>query len=235
MPPENTKYFKQHIVDMFYTELDMYTVKYNNVLLLGDSNARTALLDDLVGQNGNLFDFIHTDSTEIFETDAFSEIQNSNNFTINRRSKDKTVNCMCRALIDHCKSNDLIILNGRSFNDAPEGKFTCQESSVVDYILSSSKLILKVSHFEVEDFSPLLSDKHCIVTSTINLNRITVSEDPTKESLRIKRWRDEFAQTFITNINIEYVDNISNNMPDVGSVDKCSLNILSDDIGAIIK
>ena len=48
IPPENTKYFKQNIVDLFYTELETYTSFFENVILVGDLNSRSASVNEIV-------------------------------------------------------------------------------------------------------------------------------------------------------------------------------------------
>jgi len=60
----------------------------------------------------------------------------------------------------------MIILNGRSFSDKA-GSFTCNDASVVDYVLSSVESLKLFSEFKISDFCPLLSDKHCPVTLSI--------------------------------------------------------------------
>ena len=48
IPPENTKYFKQNIVDFFYTELETYTSSFENVILVGDLNSRSESVNEIV-------------------------------------------------------------------------------------------------------------------------------------------------------------------------------------------
>ena len=77
-----------------------------------------------------IFDFTAVNSDDILEN-----IEVHTSFTLSRTSQDKTVNRTGIILIDNCIRNNLVILNGRSFDDANHGRFTCDESSVVDYII----------------------------------------------------------------------------------------------------
>ena len=126
---------------------------HTNVLLMGDFNARTATVDDIAIPDTHIFDFIDVGDSHIIDDDSFSEIYKSNNINISRKSQDTTVNRLgSLVLIDHCRANNLVILNGRAFNDSNTGKFTCAESSVVDYVVCSSHLLMNISYFDVEDF-----------------------------------------------------------------------------------
>lgn len=118
IPPDNTKFFKQSIVDKFYTEWrDMCS--YNKyVLILGDLNARTATLDDVICRDEIIFDNLNIDSSQLADNDAYLEIQKHPLFNIQRKSQDQNCNRMGRILTEHCKSNNLVILNGRCYNDS---------------------------------------------------------------------------------------------------------------------
>ena len=47
IPPENTKYFKQNIVDLMYADLESFVGSQSNVLLMDEFRARTATVDDI--------------------------------------------------------------------------------------------------------------------------------------------------------------------------------------------
>ena len=129
---------------------------------------------------------------------------------------------MGRVLIDHCKANNLVILNGRAFNDSNTGKFTCAESSAVDYVVCSSHLLMKISYFDVEDFLWLFSDTQCAVS--VLLCAFATKNEPAHEGIHIKRWNDSFSQSFASNINLELVESVAVNMSEVETVDKDTIN-----------
>ena len=58
------------------------------------------------------------------------------NMSHKRCSQDKVSNRLGRRLVEFCKANDLVILNGRAFSDA-FGKFSCKNTSVIDYTLAT--------------------------------------------------------------------------------------------------
>ena len=58
-----------------------------------------------------------------------------------------------------CKKKlNIYIANSRIGLDKGIGKRTCNNTSVIDYFLMSSKLFSLVKEFEIQDFDPLLSD-----------------------------------------------------------------------------
>ena len=71
-----------------------------------------------------------------------------------------------KELLELCISNQVRIINGRSFGDSV-GIFTCFNyagSSVVDYFIVSEKLLEYVLYMSVSDFITLLSDCHCKIS-----------------------------------------------------------------------
>ena len=129
--------------------------KKGTVLLQGDLNART----------GEEKDYIESD-----KTDTYLCVENLDNQNI-RNSEDKHKNPRGNELLDICKLNDMLVLNGRTAGDI-FGKYTCHKwngSSAVDYFLSPNDFCNKISNFTVEKYIPWLSD-HCMIKTTILLN-----------------------------------------------------------------
>ena len=82
--------------------------------------------------------------------------------TVSRASQDKgKVNTLDYQLIESCKSNSMIILNGRIGLDKGVGRTTSKDCSLVDYIISSPAMVSYFKRFEVLDFDPVYSDVHC--------------------------------------------------------------------------
>ena len=124
-------------------------------LVQGDFNARTACEKD----------FIEAD-----KSDSLFGLENLGNQNL-RNSEDQNKNPRGNELLDVCKLNDMLILNGRKPGDL-FGSYTCHNwngSSVVDYVLSPNPFCNKISNFSVGRYIPWLSD-HCIVKTTILLN-----------------------------------------------------------------
>ena len=89
-----------------------------------------------------------------------------------RVSKDSKVNSFGKQLIDFCKNNDMLILNGRAFGDKGVGQTTCKDKSVVDYVICSSCSIAFLTNFEINEFCPLYSDAHNAIKFSLKGNII---------------------------------------------------------------
>ena len=125
------------------------------ILLQGDFNCRTGVEKD----------FITFDKSDI---ELGIENLDGQNF---RNSEDKTLNLRGKDLLDICKLNDQLILNGRKTGDI-FGKFTSHNwngSSVVDYCVVSNQIFENIANFSVGQYIPWLSD-HCLINTTLDLN-----------------------------------------------------------------
>ena len=148
-------------------EINMFKKK-GVVILQGDLNART----------GNQKDFV--------EYDKFDEemgVENLNNQCL-RNSEDGNTNSRGQELLDVCKLNDFLILNGRTIGDV-FGSCTSHQwngSSVVDYVLSPNDFTKNILKFCVGNLVPWLSD-HCPLHITILLNKLEVRNENTKREM----------------------------------------------------
>ena len=163
--PDNSQSRKNYD---FFTAINDEVAHFSKkgiVLLQGDLNGRT----------GEDKDYVEADKSD--ETLCIENFDNQNM----RNSEDKTKNPRGNQLLDICKLNDMLILNGRTTGDI-FGKFTCHNwngSSVVDYFLVPNEFCDRVSNFTVGEYIPWLSD-HCIINTTIlmsdPLKRITTQK-----------------------------------------------------------
>ena len=101
-----------------------------SLFLAGDLNSRTS----------NLQDFIAKDNLDfILGRDAYYE---SDDFNMERKSKDLCTNSFRVSLIQLCKTYAIHVFNGRLHQDQ-EGENTCianEGASVVDYMIASTCL-----------------------------------------------------------------------------------------------
>ena len=137
-------------------EISMFKKK-GVTLVQGDLNART----------GNIIDFIAHD-----KFDPELGIENLNN-QHTRNSQDRILNTRGKELLDVCKLNDFLILNGRKIGDL-SGSFTSHQwngSAVVDYFLSQNEFVKNISKLVIGKFIPWLSD-HCPLHTTIFFNDV---------------------------------------------------------------
>ena len=108
-------------------------------------------------------------------------------------------------LIESCKYNEMIILNGRSFCDKDIGRNTCKNSSVVDYVLSSLNTSKYFSYFNIAEFCELFSDAHCPVEFSMKANTNTKFDRPLNFSSKIKPWDESKKENFNSNIDRDKV------------------------------
>lgn len=139
-----------------------YFSKKGPILLQGDFNCRTGVEKDFVG-----FD----------KSDLDLGIENFDNQIV-RNSEDKKINPRGRDLLDICKLNDFLILNGRKTGDI-FGNFTSHNwngSSVVDYGIASNQIFDNICNFSVGPYVPWLSD-HCFISTTLDFGELCLRSD----------------------------------------------------------
>ena len=172
IPPENSPYSSQDAFIEIENELIDYFHSESCIMLLGDFNAKTKTMNDLLDMNEQTLDI--ADDIDVFY-DLCTDIQTTMlqcNMNIERTSRDES-NCNNHGhrLIDLCKTCNFIILNGRCGADKNIGHVTCKDKTLVDYaLLYSNTLDTFTPYFEVSDFSCLLSDVHCSLHVTLKVN-----------------------------------------------------------------
>lgn len=191
--PQNSKQIPKDYD--FFSEVNAeisYFGKKGTILLQGDLNCR-------IGQDS---DYVYGDkSDELLGIENFSN-QNT------RNSEDKTSNARGSDLLDLCKLNDLLILNGRTTGDI-FGKFTNHNwngSSVVDYIIVPNEFYDNVSNFSVSDYVPWISD-HCMIKTTIKVSNLDKIEMPKNELSSFHPgflWNEQTRCKFEENLNLPY-------------------------------
>ena len=90
------------------------------------------------------------------------------NIKLERRSIDSKENNHRYKIIDLCKSNNLVIVNGRTDADIPV-KITFQSVLVIDYFLASVKDYCLIYTFHVQELDSLFSDGHSILECEIKI------------------------------------------------------------------
>jgi hypothetical protein len=129
LPPANSPYAIELPYEAIERDiLDLYND--GDVLLMGDTNSRTADLKDYIAYDKN---------------DSHLHIDSSNVITCNlpeRFNDDGKTNVLGKQLLDFCMNCQLYIVNGRTRGDIP-GRITCAQSagnSTVDYAIASTGL-----------------------------------------------------------------------------------------------
>ena len=142
IPPRDSKYYKIAEMDPFET-LESGIRRYSDlgeILVLGDLNARSADWKD-IAMDTDIFDK-YIDSLN--GIDMFCSVQQ----LLPRASMDKEVNTSGEKLLDLCKSSNLMICDGRMFDEADVGHFTFMSEkgcSLIDYALVTPNLGSQIS------------------------------------------------------------------------------------------
>ena len=129
-------------------------------------NAKMACLPDFVNPDDDFLNIMNIDNDD----DSLNYFFDYNVLTNVGVPLQRNTECRCRPnvyghrLISLCKRLNLYIANSRLGKDKFVGRKTCNNVSVVDYLLLSSSLFTHVHNFEVEPFNPLYSDVHCNIT-----------------------------------------------------------------------
>ena len=160
-------------------------VKYScPILMLGDANAHTKKLNDLNNIEPNQL-------PAEFALDLFEDVSEAMHVHCSRPRSNYdriAVNWNGRALIDMCKANNMLLLNGRAGQDAGVGNYTCfsfnensnlhEGVSTIDYCIASQSIWPWVKDFEIDTFDRMLSDRHAPVILTLEVPISGSKPDP---------------------------------------------------------
>ena len=179
-----------------------------------------------------LLDYVETDKSllNIFDlqddVDLINYMYDYENIVNAGASLSRNSNCTGRPntyghmLLDFCRKNNMYIVNGRVVKDKLIGECTCQDVSMIDYFLSSSKLFFHILDFEINNFAPNLSDVHSQLHISLKIpkkeNALTADENERSERNQARKWCSEKSQEYLQNLVsddrlqniIDTVDNI---------------------------
>ena len=224
VPPEQSPYFNRNVFDDIENCLASFDVEH--VLLAGDLNARTARLEDFI---------VDTNDTD-FVTDSVVDCMTTLDIPFGRNSADDVRNNAGYSLVDFCKSQRMLIVNGRVGDDKDVGKTTCKNTSVVDYMIASVNLFPSFVNFAVLDFERCISDVHNAIFLELKICDQTVDRnaiDSDVDTQVVNDNVDNFVKPkWITGIEREFIENI--NAVDIDTLELQMLNCL-DDIHAVSK
>ena len=205
IPPENTKYTSLDAFNEIESEMFQLCEQGDPIGLLGDFNAKTGTLQDYVETDKSLLDiFDMLDDVDLinFMYD-YENIVKAGASLIRKSTCTARTNTYGHMLLDMCRKNNIYIVNGRLGKDKHAGECTCQDVSVIDYFLASSKLFFHILDFEVKDFSPQFSDVHKQLHISFKNYRtgskqIDIENDKPKSS-QAKNWKCEKSEEYVNN------------------------------------
>ena len=197
IPPESSTREKNVKTDHYKNLLETtLKIKSNNILLVGDFNARTKNLADTLVE-------------EKHEEDV--PIGFYSNIKTKRNNQDGTVNKYGKKLTDHCIASRSYIINGRTLGDL-QGKQTCHEkngSSTVDYAVAKESLQKYIQLFQVLD--PSTGSDHCPIKLELELGRKNISntsKNNTTERPPPIRWNEKTEREFINRMNSQELEQL---------------------------
>ncbi len=208
IPPEGTRY--QHDDPVQEIEDEMLDLKGDNYFCLtGDFNAHTKTLQDFVEADELMLDQLEYD-VDMINILNDVKLLNAIGIPLTRCNPDtKRTNNYGHRLIEYCKSHGMLIMNGRMGKDTV-GKCTSTDQSVIDYVIAEPAILARTSHFYVEDFDGLFSDKHCKVKWSLKCKDISY-ENTDEQNDKVKMlkthrsmWSDDKKQHFVANIKPEW-------------------------------
>ena len=201
------------IFSNFYNPDDSY------FFLTGDFNSRIKDLNEILQIDQDLLNFCSITNT--INTNERSIMVENLGLSLYRQSQDSSkTNTFGSRLIELCKNNNLVILNGRAGEDKGIGKYTTTGHSVVDYMIMSFNILRYLNNFRVHEFDPLLSDIHCPIsccTATDNFAETksqeigkdkSVFDSYVAQDTPTAKWIKEKASDFIKNISQEKVNTL---------------------------
>ena len=157
---------------------------------------------------------------------------------ITRKSQCTKVNKTGTKLLEICKLNNLLILNGRLGKDSTIGKFTFRNTSVIDYTISTPQILHQFKEFEIIELDGLYSDGRCLQSMSLQISHKSKQtakiDQEGKDNCRLPKWKSIKEQEFVNNLNdtkLAEITNMLNNCPNDNI--KPYLNDVSDRISKL--
>ena len=208
IPPEYSSREKRLGKDHFkrLTE-NILKIKSENIILVGDFNARTRLYEDIIESEKNVEDYMPASLSSCVK--------------LKRSNQDKKGNKYGKLLTNLCLKSNLYIANGRTLGDL-QGKYTCYErngASTVDYAVISENLHSSIDKFSISE--PFLTSDHCVLRLTIKLTKKINKLMSKEQSFPRIKWNDNNKNNFLkfmkipsTIKRIKEIENIVDNGQD---------------------
>lgn len=210
IPPSQSRFFNDDELELLESEITSMCSKYDNVFLAGDMNAQTANMKDYTECDTFLADHFDFDADTRDFLDQRAAMENLG-IILNRVSQDSKKNNHGYKLIDICKNNNMVILNGRFGKDKNIGKKTFRNTSVLDYIISSLAGFKLLQDFEVIPMDKLHGDGHALLNLQIMFQ--TKQNNTIQESTSPKYlWQNEKSTQYNDNLNTCKLQKIEQNI-----------------------
>ena len=202
VPPSDSRFNTIDETNIFNVEVANMCIDNKYVFLMGDFNARVCNKDDFVDADDFLTHHLSLDDTMDGSLNISSKLEKTN-LSKHRVSQDKIINNEGNMLLDMCKSNSMLILNGRCGDDKFTGSMTFRNQSVIDYSIVSFQSLQFIKAFRVLELDALFSDGHSLISTSLCFkNDLKVKKSvPINTKAQKPRLPEEKRTKFIENLN----------------------------------
>ena len=167
IPGDRSPHYWPEFFEDFEDDICNIKTQYDlPLMIIGDFNSRTGTVNEIMLLDN---DDIVLDSSYFKYPDVLNTLKYLN-MPVKRSNVDKSTNHNGDNLVDLCKVQELVIVNGRIGADKNIGRTTCDDISTIDYVICTPDLLPNITHFSVNNFDPLYSDKHKPISVNLNLN-----------------------------------------------------------------
>ena len=204
VPPSDSRFYSADEFSRFDAEITSMCIEHKYLLLTGDFNARTQNIADFVDSGDFLTRHFEYDDSLLAFYDTSNVFNKCPHISAERTSQDTILNNEGKLLLDICKSNNLLILNGRCRNDKGKGTLTFRNCLILDYSIVSQEIIHYVQDFYVQELDPIYSDGHSLICTTLQFKCIPSPQRVplvNHKTNKMPKWKAEKSQQFINNLN----------------------------------
>ena len=190
IPPTNSRILRQadqDMLDLIESDIEKYKI-LGKIILTGDLNSRMSNERDYIIHDQYL-DSIDDPENAIYDTA--------------RVNSDHVIDARGQRLLDFCKSTNLLICDGRLYDDKNKGNFTFiskNASTVIDYVLANQTDFKLFNSFEI--LPPNEFSDHCAIYFSLWCTRPSLSHDQTGNySEPILAWETTCTMPFRNDLN----------------------------------
>ncbi|MCU7800877.1 MAG: reverse transcriptase family protein [gamma proteobacterium symbiont of Lucinoma myriamae] len=238
VPPSVSRFNNPDEIAMFEVEISRMCICHKYVHLMGDFNARTYNKTDFVDADDFFSKHFEYDD-ELLEICNISDVLDQLQLSRVRTTNDIVFNSEGNKLLDICKSNNLVILNGRCGDDKSVGAMTFRNCSLIDYSIATYQSLFHVVNFHIYDVDSLFSDGHSLLETELNFNCSLRNESNSKYKQKQSKptWKPEKKIDFVNNLDRNKLQDLhnfmSNKNSNLNSISKNDINSVCDTISDI--
>ena len=209
IPPIQSRFFNNDEYSCFEHEIIDMSSKYNLMYLTGDWNSQTSGLLDYSESDDFISDLFDLDVETASLFDQKSNMQ-SEGIPLSRQNIDRKINNHGYKMIETCKNNNIVILNGRFGYQS--SKHTFRDLSVIDYTVCSIDGYKYVDYFKVIPTDSIMSDGHALLEFTLKLNHAINDQTTYVNTNSQFKWNPSKADDYRTHLDLDFIDSLYNDI-----------------------